>query len=89
MLAYRAGLLAKHPSKYKHLLLLAEQMQKLALNASSQQAVLDALHLKFPSSQGSAVRAQKLKQFFTDVMPPGSMYKARVLPWLLSLTAHA
>ena len=50
-------------------------MQTVAALALSKEAVKDALLTEFPSSQGSGLRAQKLKQFFSDVMPPGSPFK--------------
>lgn len=55
----------------------AEQLQRVASSAASPQAVQEALTAAFPPSQGSAKRAEKLKQFFSDVMPAGSGFKVR------------
>ena len=55
----------------------AERLQRVAASAASPQAVQEALITAFPPSQGSAKRAEKLKQFFSDVMPAGSGFKVR------------
>ncbi len=55
----------------------AEQFQRVASSAATPQAVQEALTTAFPPSQGSAKRAEKLKQFFSDVMPAGSGFKVR------------
>ncbi len=55
----------------------AERLQRVAARAASPQAVQEALTTAFPPSQGSAKRAEKLKQFFSDVMPAGSGFKVR------------
>ena len=56
----------------------AESLQRLAATAPSVGAIQDAVALAFPPSQGSAKRAEKFKQFFSDVMPAGT--KLKVLP---------
>ncbi len=55
----------------------AERLQRVAASAASLQAVQEALTTAFPPSQGSAKRAEKLKQFFSNVMPAGSGFKVR------------
>lgn len=55
----------------------AERLQRVAASAASLQVVQEALTTAFPPSQGSAKRAEKLKQFFSDVMPAGSGFKVR------------
>lgn len=61
----------------------AERMQRVAATAPNIGAVQEALALAFPPSQGSPSRAEKFKQFFADVMPPGS--KLKVLGYSLWL----
>ncbi len=63
--------------------LAADRLQRVAANAPNTQAVQEALGIAFPPSQGSAKRAEKFKQFFSDVMPAGSEFKVRTLSgWL-------
>ncbi|DBB07124.1 TPA: hypothetical protein ACH3X1_011698 [Trebouxia sp. C0004] len=64
-----------------------EQLQRVAASAASPQAVQEALNTAFPPSQGSAKRAEKLKQFFSDVMPAGSGFKDRAAA-LTALASH-
>ena len=64
---------------YKGFVMTAERLQRVAASAASPQAVQEALTTAFPPSQGSAKRAEKLKQFFNDVMPAGSGFKVRNL----------
>ncbi|KAL0028293.1 hypothetical protein WJX79_007931 [Trebouxia sp. C0005] len=64
-----------------------EQLQRVASSAASPQAVQEALTAAFPPSQGSAKRAEKLKQFFSDVMPAGSGFKDRAAA-LAALASH-
>lgn len=53
----------------------AERLQRLAATAPNIGAVQEAVALAFPPSQGSAKRAEKFKQFCSDVMPPGTKFK--------------
>lgn len=62
------------------LVLHAERLQRLAATAPSVGAVQEAVALAFPPSQGSAKRAEKFKQFFSDVMPAGTKLKV-LLPF--------
>ncbi|KAL0045181.1 hypothetical protein WJX82_011267 [Trebouxia sp. C0006] len=64
-----------------------ERLQRIAASAASPQAVQEALTTAFPPSQGSAKRAEKLKQFFSDVMPAGSGFKDRAAA-LTALASH-
>lgn len=50
----------------------------VAASASNQQTVSNALLEHFPSSQGSSTRARRLKQFFSEVMPPDSAFKVNL-----------
>lgn len=54
---------------------LAERLHRLAATAPNIGAVQEAVALAFPPSQGSAKRAEKFKQFFSDVMPAGTKLK--------------
>lgn len=65
----------------------AERLQRLAAAAPSVEAVHEAVALAFPPSQGSAKRAEKFKQFFIDVMPPGTKLKVLPPPYLLCTLA--
>lgn len=56
----------------------AEQLRKVAANAASLLVVQEALATAFPPSQGSAKRAEKFRQFFSDVMPVSADFKVTI-----------
>ena len=66
-----------HIPKYAHdnTSLLVGRLHELVAKAPNLQAVQDALGIAFPPSQGSAKRAEKFRQFFSDVMPAGAEFK--------------
>ena len=64
------------------LVMFADRLQRLAATAPHIGAVQEAVGLAFPPSQGSAKRAEKFKQFCSDVLPPGTKLKVPALPHL-------
>ena len=63
------------PTSHRMLVMFAERLQRLAATAPNIGAVQEAVALAFPPSQGSAKRAEKFKQFCSDVMSPGTKFK--------------
>ena len=68
------------PTSHRILVMFAERLQRLAAIAPNIGAVQEAVALAFPPSQGSAKRAEKFKQFCSDVMAPGTKLKVPPLP---------